>query len=394
MSGGAPIEATAPGIDGRARGRSLAAIILHMIGIGLTVGGLIPLTSITFERWGEPVWLNGVAGAAPLVGIMATALMAPWVLRRLGAVAAMALGCALAFVAILLMAVFSDPFSWIVLRLITGAGLGVPWVAGESWINALTTDATRGRIVAIYAASFASGIAAGPLLLDVTGTEGWPPILLALGALLLAVLPLVLARDLAPDLTPHPSASIRGIAAQAPFIMLLAGLSGFAETMSISLLPVFGLRAGADEELALRILTLFTLGGIALQYPLGWLSDHLPRRSLIAGIGLAFASVALILPTAIHNAWTGAFAAFALGGAVLGFYALGLAALSMRFARDELATANAAFVLFYQVGGIAGPLSAGAAMELDPALGFVTMLAAIGLVLAVAAMTRSVRGID
>ncbi len=49
--------------------------------------------------------------------------------------------------------------------------------------------------------------------------------------------------------------------------------------------------------------------------------------------------------------------AFLLGGVILGFYTVGLAIVGERVGANDLAAANAAFLVMYQVGAILGPLA-------------------------------------
>ncbi|MEQ1670552.1 MAG: MFS transporter, partial [Hyphomicrobium sp.] len=76
--------------------------------------------------------------------------------------------------------------------------------------------------------------------------------------------------------------------------------------------------------------------------------------------------------------------AFALGGVILGFYTVGLSIVGERVAPKDIAAANAAFLIMYQVGAILGPLAAGAAMTLSPVLGFIATVCGLMLISAIA----------
>ena len=53
----------------RQRRLGLAAVVLHMAGIGLTLGVLFPLTSLTLERWGSSERVIGLAGSMSPIAI-------------------------------------------------------------------------------------------------------------------------------------------------------------------------------------------------------------------------------------------------------------------------------------------------------------------------------------
>ncbi len=59
--------------------------------------------------------------------------------------------------------------------------------------------------------------------------------------------------------------------------MIGAFIGGFAEISNLSLIPNVALAAGRSQEAALGILSVMTVGGIALQFPLGWLADKISR---------------------------------------------------------------------------------------------------------------------
>jgi MFS family permease len=67
--------------------------------------------------------------------------------------------------------------------------------------------------------------------------------------------------------------------------------------------------------------------------------------------------------------------AFMLGGVVLGFYTVGLAIVGEEVEARDLAAANAAFLVMYQLGAIVGPAAAGLAMTVAPVEGFVVIMA-------------------
>ena len=119
----------------------------------------------------------------------------------------------------------------------------------------------------------------------------------------------------------------------------------------------------------------------------------MPRHVVLAGICGLTALLVVLMPIAFGAAWTAFVIAFMLGGAVLGFYSLSLTILGERYPVESLALANAAFLILYQVGGMAGPASAGAAMDLWDPHGFALVLGALAVVLGLwAIINRQTRG--
>ena len=360
--------------------------MLHMLGIGLTLGSTIPLVSLTLERWGSDATTIGIAGAMSPLAILCTMPFLPRLARRLGAVRAMLVGCSIAVATLVLMYVVRNAPFWIAARFAIGAGLALPWLVGDVWVNAVSTEANRGKVIGLYVACFFSGFATGPLLLDVVGIDGFAPHALGVAALSLALVPLVLVRALAPPMDVAGGSGLVGAMRAVPLAGIGALAAGFTESAAFALLPVWGLDVGLGESGALRLLTVFIVGGVMLQLSIGPLADRLDRQRLMIAIGIALAAVTLALPLT-----GGAFRfalVFAAGGFVLASYGLSLTLLGERFEADELAVASAAFLVLYQIGSVGGPVAVGLAMEAFGATGFTVGLAVSGLALALGAVPR------
>ncbi|MEX0759395.1 MAG: MFS transporter, partial [Tistlia sp.] len=219
----------------------------------------------------------------------------------------------------------------------------------------------------------------------------WLPFLVIGLATALAVLPLLPVMSLAPPLAQRPGLRLIQVVGRSPTMLLAALAAGFAEFASFSLLPIFGVRNGLDEPSALLLLTVFLVGGILLQLPLGWLGDRWSRRPALALAGLVGVASAVALGLFGGSPLAAGVLCFLLGGAVLAFYNLGLALLGERFETQELAVANAAFIMVYSAGSLAGPAVGGVATELSASWGLPGTLAAICTLVVLMALWRAHR---
>jgi len=359
----------------RQRLLSLAAVCSTSFGTGISFGLGFPLTSLTFENWGQPAWMIGVAAAAPPFAILLSLPIAPFVIARLGSVAAILLGCLIGGLGFIALGLFQSPWAWIAIRVLMSAGFAVPWLAGETWINVIARDESRGRVIAIYAIVFFTGYAVGPVLLQMLGLT-WPwPFIVAAAVTALSALPIVLGRRLAPPMAHDDgSANVASAMRRSPVAMVAAFIGGFTEITILSLIPNVALAAGWSENLALAMLTVTTMGGILLQYPIGWLSDLVSRFAMMIAAVIFFIGLALALPFALGDPFTGLVTAFLIGGVILAFYALGLAIIGERLTGNELTAANAGFIIMYQLGGLIGPLFAGIAMTDNAIQGFIVIV--------------------
>lgn len=92
-----------------------------------------------------PVWLAqrgldapraGLFSAAQWAGMLGGLLMAPWLTARIGAKRTVSLGLAATLVAFATIGELGWPL-WLVPGLLTGLGIGLRWIANETWLYRL-----------------------------------------------------------------------------------------------------------------------------------------------------------------------------------------------------------------------------------------------------------------
>jgi MFS family permease len=369
--------------------RSLVAVTLSAFGVGISFGIAYPLVSIVFEAWQQPRWIIGLAGAVPSVAIFMLMPFLPKLVARVGAVPAMVLGCLVSAVGFAGLYLFQSVPAWLLLRFLMSGGLTLPWLIGETWLNTVTTEDSRGRIVALYATGFFAGFAIGPLLLQWTGTTGPLPYVLGALSTAVSVVPIVLAQRLAPAMNDERSTSVWKAFRLAPLGMAAAFIGGVLEMSHFSLLANVAISSGVSTGRALEFLTILLVGGLTLQVIIGWLADKISRTVVTLGLALCFIVLAVALPDLLTSPDFSGPAVFLLGGIVIGFYTLGLVMVGEQVNPYDLAVANAAFIMTYQVGGVLGPAIAGFAMTFEPIYGFVGVMIAFTLeTILYAALTR------
>jgi MFS family permease len=222
--------------------------------------------------------------------------------------------------------------------------------------------------------ALSSGWILGPLILGMLGVEGWSPILGAVGILALAVIPLWLGAAQAPAPEPGMRADLLGVVKEAPVAALAPFIFGAVEIGIFALLPVYAMRQGLSAQQSTYMLTALATGGIALQYPLGWLADRVDRHRILLLCALAGLLGAVSLPLFIHRLpWL--LASLVLwGGCVGGLYTVGLTLIGQLFKGPRLAAANTSVVLLYSLGGLIAPAVSGLAMDHWPHTGLALVL--------------------
>lgn len=368
---------------------TLAAAISLVAAVGIGLSLSLPLLSVEMERMGVSA---GAIGLNTAISGLASILIAPKVpafAARFGVGRTIALALAGAALALLLFKVTMNYWAWMPLRFVFAAALGTLFVLSEFWIASAAPEGRRGLVMGIYATVLSLGFAIGPALLALVGTVGWLPYLAGTALFGAASLPLLAAVRRLPHLDAAPGHAVSGYFMAVPLAAAAGFASGALETGAIAILPVFGLRLGYADASAALMVSAVAVGNILAQIPLGMLSDRMDRAHLLLIIAAGGTAASLLVALA---ATPGAYAVYAMlaiwGAFVGGFYTVGLAHLAARFAGADLAGANAAFVVAFNVGLIAGPPVLGAAVDTSTRYGFASGAIAFCLVVIAARFTE------
>lgn len=339
------------------------AVCSAVISIGLALGVTMPLVSLRLEGWGYDSFAIGVMAATPAVGVLLGASLAGRLAARFGTTALMQACLLLGALSVALLALVQSYAVWVALRLFIGVALTVVFILGESWINQLAVEKWRGRLVALYGTGYALSQLSGPLLLTALGTDTdsgfWTGVGLLIGGSLI-----LLGRSGAPRVDAH-SASGRGLGVfcrKMPAIAWAVMLFAAFEAMMLTLLPVYGLRQGFTQEVALFMVSVVVVGDAVLQLPIGWLADRISRQLLFRCCGLVLLVSSLAIPALLHTAliWP---LLVAFGASAGGLFTLSLILIGERYRDDELVRANAHVAQLWGIGCLIGPLTTGAVSQ-------------------------------
>lgn len=336
----------------------LTGTALLLIGAGL-MNTLIPLRGMAAGFSGT--LLGGLTSAYYAGYFIGTFAMPPLV-RRVGHIRAFAFCAACTACVVLLYALGSNPVAWLLLRLLSGVVLVGLYAVIESWLNAQATPAQRGTVFAAYMVVNLCSLALAQQLLRIGGQ---PFVLFTLIALAVcaATLPVLLTRQAQPQPQATPKLQLGLLFDVAPTAGAGALLSGLAMGAFWGLLPVYARNVGFDTAEVGTYMSVAILGGAALQWPLGRLSDHRDRRIVLAWVAAAAALLALATLAAAGREWLAMVLIFLFGGMVFAVYPIVVAHLVEHVQPDNLMAASSSVLLVYGVGSALGPLVAGGLMS-------------------------------
>ncbi|MCI0424555.1 MAG: MFS transporter [Actinobacteria bacterium] len=337
----------------------LAAMALLMLGNGLQGS----LTGYRARLEGFPTLVVGVVMGGYYVGFLIGSMVTPRILKGVGHVRVYAGLASLASTAILIQVVFLDPSAWFAMRVVSGFCLAGLYVVAESWLNGISTNVTRGRLLASYMVVVMGFLAGGQLLLNVSDPASFELFVLASVLLSLAVVPIALARTGAPQLEYPRGLTLKDLFATAPLGMITAMMIGLANAGISGMGAVYAAEAGMTVPQISVFMGLTVAGGIALQWPVGYLSDAFSRRRVIALV--AFVAAALAIVAMFLGPGRILFLAntFVFGGLSYSMYSLAVSHVNDLIGAHLLVGASAALIFVNGVGSILGPLAAASAIS-------------------------------
>ncbi|MEO1657302.1 MAG: MFS transporter [Pseudomonadota bacterium] len=342
---------------------SLAASIMAISVAGAGFGHSLPLFSFLLESYGASDVTIGLNTAFAAISALLCAPYYPRVISMIGLKAFIIACLVIMVVPYLLVFWAGDRIAlWYPLRFIFSVGGAGLFAASEIWVNGIAPDRLRGKIIGVYATCLALGFALGPLLLNMTGYEGFLPFLAGALVFSSAAIPLIFVK--APVVADEESGSIFKVLVKDPVLFTASALFAGVEGAMLIFLPVLALEIGHGVGVGAQSLTVYGLGILAAQLPIGQLADQFAPRRVVAWCAILGASLALLVPVVQSDVLALYAVLFVWGGMVGGLYTAGLVVIGNTFKGTALAAANTAFVFAYAGGAVLGPLFAGTVRQI------------------------------
>lgn len=336
----------------------LLAIFMLMAGGGF----MATLIAVRLERAGSSPLVVGAVGTAYFVGLVIGSTRAGVLVARVGHIRAFAAFVSLFSASTLSYAIHQDPVLWASLRLIDGMCIAGVYVCLESWLNERAESQARGTVLAGYMIALYVGQALGQFLLNLSDAKPSMPFLVASILISLSAIPVALTRISAPRPVDVETLSVKALLETSPLAIVGAAVTGLMLGAFYSLGAVYARRMGMELSSVAIFMSTVIFGGVALQWPLGLLSDRFDRRrvivsafagTMVTGLGSAMiADPGPALPT------LGAL----FGGLSFALYPLCVAHANDRLEPEQRVAASGGLVLTYSAGAAAGPLAAASLM--------------------------------
>ena len=354
----------------------LLGVLLLMVGNGLQ-GSLMGIRG-DIENFTTSEL--SIITSAYFVGFLFGSRLAPEMIRRVGHVRVFAALGSFISAVLILYPTITEPWAWILLRVIFGFSFSGVYVTAESWLNNASTNDNRGKALSLYMIVQMSGIVVSQALLNVADPAGYVLFVIPSVLVSLSFAPILLAATPTPTFESTKAMSLSELYQTSPTGIVGMALMGLVFSAMFGMASIFGTAAGLSVgQIALFVSAIF-FGGLVFQYPVGWLSDRMDRRTLILGVAIGGAVAGALGFLFGQNFQVLLLAGFLIGGVSNPLYALLLAYTNDYLEVEDMAAASGGLIFVNGMGAIVGPIIAGWAISTIGPAGFwaflaVTMLA-------------------
>ncbi len=355
---------------------SLVAAISSISAVGIAIGLGLPLLSIILEKRGISSTLIGLNSAMAGIAAMVAAPITTTLAHRFGVATTMIWAVVISALSAIGFYFAHDFWLWFPLRVLFHGATTTLFILSEFWINVASPPSRRGLVLGVYATVLSLGFGAGSLIFSLLGSDGLAPFAVGAITILLAAIPVYLARAESPVLDGKSELHFWRYIFMVPTATAAVFVFGAVEAGGLSMFPIYATRIGFSESQAGNLLAIMAVGNVFFQIPIGLLSDRMKdRRTLLTIMALVGLIGALLMPQFAHDWRLLSIILLFWGGSVAGLYTVGLSHLGSRLHGSDLVAANAAFIFCYAVGTVAGPQAIGAAMDISSQHGFAMAIA-------------------
>ncbi|MBT4985623.1 MAG: MFS transporter [Ilumatobacter sp.] len=360
LSGDEEVLAPQPAVRG---GMALWALFLGfgmlMVGNGLNLAVL----GVRVVDEGFGVRTSGYVMSCYFAGFLIGPTIISRLLSTVGHIRVFAGLASLASGAVLIHSISVVPITWALMRLVFGFCMAGLFIVLESWLNDASTPTTRGRTLAVYMVVSMGGLAIGQLIIAFVDTAGYTLFILASVLVSLAIVPVTLAATTeAPPVREAEPLGLSELYRTVPTGLVGMLFTGMSIGVLFSLGAVYAAGVGFSPGRLAAFLVLPTVGSLLMQWPIGLISDRLPRRGVIFVVALgavAVCGVMAVLPSGSPLILVGM---FLLGGMTFPLYSLLLTYTLDWSAPGKAIGASSSLLRVNGAGAVIGPVIASSFM--------------------------------
>ena len=318
-----------------------------------------------------------VVMSAYFLGFLFGSRMTPGMIRSVGHVRVFAALGSMISAVLVAYAAAPDWIAWSLMRVLIGFSFSGVYITAESWLNNASTNETRGQALSLYMIMQMLGIIAAQALLNAGDPSGYFLFVIPSVLVSIAFTPILLTASPAPAFELTKPLSILKLYETSPLGCVGIFLLGGVFSAQFGMASVWGATVGLTvKELSIFIAAIY-VGGLVLQYPIGWMSDRMDRRTLVLALAAVGAFVTVVPVLFDANFYFLVAVATLMGGVSNPLYSLLVAYTNDFLEREDMPAASAGLIFINGVGAIGGPLLTGWIMAVFGPSGFFLFIAVL-----------------
>lgn len=348
----------------------LLSMFILMNGLG-ALGTFIP---VRLEAELVSSWDIGLITSAYYAGMVLGAFRNAHFILRVGHIRAYAAFASLISVTVLCQGLFYDIWYWVAIRAICGYCLSGLYIVVESWMLGKSTVKTRGQFLSLYMISLYGALALGQFLLNIASSESL--VIFAIITILasMSVIPVAITKAGNPAIEEPTALTFLELYKISPSGVISCACAGLFISSALGMLPLYTQLSFDNIQQTSIIMFCVVFGGMALQYPLGHISDHMDRRKMLISLCATLVIISCLLVILPHSSMNLIYVLmFIFGGAVFTIYPVSISHTSDVLDPKDFVSAIQGLTLAYGLGAVIGPTLVSLFMALLGAVGvFVT----------------------
>lgn len=347
--------------------KQIAALMFGITVLFFGAGMLYVLIVVRAKEAGFSSEWIGIIQSAYQVGWLIAALVIPSLIHKVGHIRVFAAMAALGSGVILMHLLHIEELTWAVERVFMGVCTAGLMVVAESWLNDMSDNKGRGKILAIYTIASWGAPVVGMSLLRFGDISSSFFFLVCSIVISLGVMPILLSASRSPSMINVERFNIRKLYEITPVGVAGTFMSGLCHGAFFAAVAIYATALDLSIREVTNISALAILTGVLVQWPLGMISDQFDRRKvLVISAGMLALSACLF---GFYNSTSVTVIYFSVS--IMSAFALGLYSQCISHANDNLkpsqiVSATGSLVLIYGVGYAITPVISGFLIAQSP----------------------------
>ena len=344
--------------------RSFSALFLTTLIMLIAQGSLSTYLGLSLaQNQVDSIWI-GAMMSCYYFGLVLGSKLGHKLISRVGHIRAF-VACAAIVSACAMSHILIDKLEiWLLLRVLVGMGMMCQYMVIESWLNEQAENSQRGAVFAFYMLTSYLGMIGGQLMLMQFPELGLTPLLLISMCSSLCIVPIALTSGIHPaPLQPAPLKIIT-FWRKVPQSLTAITIAGLIAGAFYGLAPAYMASKGFTTEQVTVFMSVTILAGLLAQWPMGKISDRIPRSRILRFNAAALAILTFLMTILPLNTTFFMLTSFFYGFLAFTIYPIASAFANQHIEQSERVALSATILLTFGLGACFGPLLASGLIQL------------------------------